>query len=138
VLHDTPAMLAVCASLDLASVNRGPLAMGLLSGKYGAESRLPMNDVRGDSPAWMTYFREGRPAPEFLARLDAIRDILTSEGRTLAQGALGWLLARSPHTIPIPIPGIRTPDQAEQNAGALRHGPLTPAQLAEIDALLER
>jgi aryl-alcohol dehydrogenase-like predicted oxidoreductase len=54
----------------------------------------------------MEYFAEGRPAPELLARLGAIREVLTSGGRTLAQGALGWLLARSPRTVP--IPGIRT------------------------------
>ena len=51
---------------------------------------------------WVGYFDRGRPAPEWLARLDAIRDLLASGGRTLAQGALGWLLARSPRTVPIP------------------------------------
>lgn len=136
VLNDTPAMLAACDTHDLASVNRGPLAMGLLSGKYGSGSRLPTDDVRGDSPAWMTYFKDGSPAPEFLAAMDAIRDILTSGGRTPAQGALAWLLARSERTVP--IPGIRTVEQAEQNAGALQHGPLDQAQLRQIDELLGR
>ncbi|MFB4270541.1 aldo/keto reductase [Nonomuraea sp. GTA35] len=136
VLRDAPAMLAVCETHELASVNRGPLAMGLLSGKYGPQSRLPMNDVRGDSPAWMTLFRDGRPAPEFLAMMEAIRDILTSGGRTLAQGALGWLLGRSDRTVP--IPGIRTVAQAEENAAALRHGPLSAAELARIGELLQR
>ncbi|MGP3910558.1 aldo/keto reductase [Nonomuraea sp. 10N515B] len=134
VLRDAPAMLAVCDTHDLASVNRGPLAMGLLSGKYAPHSRLPMNDVRGDSPAWMTFFRDGSPAPEFLAMLEAIRDILTSGGRTLVQGALGWLLARGGRTVP--IPGIRTAAQTGENAGALRHGPLTAAEMAQIGELL--
>ncbi|HUR09445.1 MAG TPA: aldo/keto reductase [Nonomuraea sp.] len=135
VLHDTPAMLAVCDTHELASVNRGPLAMGLLTGKYGPDSRLPLDDVRGDSPQWMTFFKDGRPAPEFLAKLGAIRDILTTDGRTLAQGALGWLLARNGRTVP--IPGIRTVGQAEQNAGALRHGPLAQAQMEQIHELLQ-
>ncbi len=137
VFDDAPGILAVCDTHDLASVNRGPLAMGLLTGKYGAASRLPADDVRGNAgPAWMKYFTDGGPSPEFLARLDAIREILTSGGRTLTQGALGWLLARSGRTVP--IPGIRTVAQAEENAGALRHGPLTPEQLTEIDSLLGR
>jgi aryl-alcohol dehydrogenase-like predicted oxidoreductase len=136
VLDDAPAMLATCDTFDLASVNRGPLAMGLLSGKYGPGARVSGADVRAGSPSWLVYFREGRPSPDFLARLDAIRDILTSGGRTLAQGALAWLLARSPRTIP--IPGIRTPEQAAENAGALTHAPLAPAQMAEIDTLLGR
>lgn len=134
VFEDAPQMLGVCEAHDLASINRAPLAMGLLGGRYGPDSRLATNDVRGDSPDWVAYFRDGRPSPEFLARLDVVRDILTSDGRTLAQGALGWLLARSPRTVP--IPGIRTAAQAEQNAGALRHGPLDGTQLAEIDRLL--
>jgi aryl-alcohol dehydrogenase-like predicted oxidoreductase len=136
LLDDAPEMLAVCAEHGLASVNRGPLAMGLLSGKYDARSRLGGDDVRGDSPEWMRYFRDGRPVPEWLARLAAVREVLTAGGRTVAQGALGWLLARSPDTVP--IPGIRTVAQAEQNAGALAHGPLDRAALADIDRLLGR
>ena len=133
VLADTPDMLAVCDAFDLASVNRGPLAMGLLTGKYGAADQVPGDDVRANAP-WMRYFSGGRPAPDWLARLDAVRDVLTSGGRTLAQGALGWVLARSPRTVP--IPGIRTVAQAEQNAAALDLGPLSPAQLTEIAQLL--
>jgi aryl-alcohol dehydrogenase-like predicted oxidoreductase len=135
VLADAPAMLDVCDARDIASINRGPLAMGLLTGKYDAASRLPAGDVRGPGgPSWMEYFANGRPAPELLARLGAIREVLTSGGRTLAQGALGWLLARSPRTVP--IPGIRTVAQAEQNAAALRLGPLPTTAMAEITRLL--
>ena len=109
--------------------------MGLLTGKYHAASRLPAGDVRGSGgPSWMEYFTDGRPAPEPLARLGAIREVLTSDGRTPAQGALGWLLARSPRTVP--IPGIRTVAQAEQNAAMLRLGPLPAAAMAEIARLL--
>ena len=38
----------------------------------------------------------------------------------------------------VPIPGFRTVAQVEDNAGAMRFGPLAPAQMKEIDALLER
>ena len=133
VLADDAGMLAVCGTFDLASINRSPLAMGLLTGKYGAATRLPADDVRAAQP-WVGYFTDGRPAPQWLARLDAIREVLTGGGRTLAQGALCWLLARSPRTVP--IPGIRTITQAEQNAAPLRLGPLTPAEMADITQLL--
>jgi aryl-alcohol dehydrogenase-like predicted oxidoreductase len=91
VLQDAGAMLEVCERLGLASVNRSPLGMGLLSGKFRAGSRLSGDDVRGDEPAWMKYFRDGRPSPEWLARLDAVREVLTAGGRTLVQGALAWI-----------------------------------------------
>ena len=62
--------------------------------------------------------------------------MLTSEGRTLAQGALAWIWARSPRTVP--IPGFKTVAQVEENCGALAAGPLTADQLAEIDRILGR
>ncbi len=136
VLHDAPAMLAVCDELALASVNRSPLAMGLLTGKFTADSRLPADDIRGQAPDWLTYFRDGRPTPESLARLDAIREILTSGGRSPAAGALSWILGRSDRTIP--VPGFRTVAQVEQNVGAATFGPLRPDQIHEIDRLLGR
>lgn len=134
VLSDTPAMLDLCAEHQLTSINRGPLAMGLLSGKYTAQSCLGADDVRGDSPAWMRYFADGSPSPHWLARLAKIRDILTVDGRTLAQGALGWILAR--HNATVPIPGCRTVAQTEENAGTLAVGPLTQEAVTEIAALL--
>ena len=88
-------------------------------------------------PTWLLGFGDGSGAdPEWLARVDALKDVLTSEGRTLAQGALAWLWARSTRTIP--IPGFRSVAQAEENAGALAKGALTSAQLAEVDRLLTR
>ena len=133
VFAGAPRMLAACDAHDLASVANSPLAMGLLTGKYTAASRLPDDDVRARQ-VWVEYFREGRPAPEWLARLDAIRGLLTGGGRTLAQGALCWLLARSPRAVP--IPGIKTVGQAEQNAAALHLGPLPAAEMTEITRLL--
>jgi aryl-alcohol dehydrogenase-like predicted oxidoreductase len=120
--------LAVCEAAHLASLNRGPLAMGLLTGKFTAVSTIPENDVRF---GW--DFKEGTQA-ERLKKLDALREVLTQDGRTLAQAALGWLWARSANTIP--IPGFKTVAQVEENAAALRLGPLTQQQMIEIDRLM--
>jgi aryl-alcohol dehydrogenase-like predicted oxidoreductase len=136
VLHDAPAMLALCDEHGLASINRSPLAMGLLTGKFTAGSRLPADDIRGQSPDWLAYFRDGRPTDEWLAKLDAVRTILTSEGRSLAAGALGWILGRSERTIP--VPGFRTVAQVEQNLGAAAFGPLHVDQIRDIDRLIGR
>jgi aryl-alcohol dehydrogenase-like predicted oxidoreductase len=137
VLEDAGPMIALCEQLDLASINRGPLAMGLLTGKYQAASTLASDDVRGDrSPAWMQYFKDGKPNPEWLRKLDAIREILASDGRTLAQGALAWIWARSEQTVP--IPGFRTVRQVEENCAAMQFGPLSAEQMREIDTLLSR
>ncbi len=136
VLADNAAMIALCEQHNLAAINRGPLAMGLLTGKYPAGASLPDDDVRGHSQEWMEYFKDGKPNPDWLRRLEAIREILTSKGRSLAQGALAWLWARSPQTLP--IPGFKTIAQVEDNSGAMQFGPLTAEQMAEIDAILVR
>ncbi|MBN1966875.1 MAG: aldo/keto reductase [Anaerolineae bacterium] len=130
VVHDAAEVLAVCEAHNLASINRAPLAMGVLTGKYGRDAAFKATDVRAAD-----WFRERWLQP-VVDNLDALRDILTSDGRTLAQGALAWLWGRSELTIP--IPGIRTVAQAEENAGAMGFGPLTPAQMDEIERLLGR
>ena len=137
VLSDNPEVIAVCEEFELAAINRGPLAMGLLTGKYKPDTQLGDNDVRGTkSPEWMQYFKDGKPTPEWMDKVAAVREILTSEGRTLAQGALAWLWGRSETTIP--IPGIRTVAQAKENCKAMQFGPLTVEQMAEIDQILGR
>ncbi len=137
VLEPKDDMLALCDAHDLAAIDRGPLAMGLLTGKYGPDTRVPDDDVRGArAPAWMKYFVGGRPNPEWHGRCEAVREILTRGGRTVAQGALAWLWARSPRNVP--IPGCRTVRQVVENAGAMRFGPLSPDDMREIDELLGR
>ncbi len=136
VIADNAPLLAFIEGHGLASINRGPLGMGLLSGKYDANTLLAVDDIRGKSPDWMQYFHDGVPNPDWLAKLAAIRDILTSGGRTLAQGALAWIWGRSPVTIP--IPGFRTVRQITENVRAMEFGPLTGAQVQEIDAILGR
>jgi aryl-alcohol dehydrogenase-like predicted oxidoreductase len=130
VIHDNAAILAVCDRFNLACVNRGPLGMGLLTGKYTRDSKWAANDVRNRE-----WVQEIFAKPIF-DHLEELRAILTSNGRTLAQGALAWLWARNPHTIP--IPGVRTVKQVEENAGAMAFGPLMPDQMGQIEALLGR
>lgn len=135
VFESNPEVLAICEQYDLAAINRGPLAMGMLTDKYTSASRPSDDDVRGvKSPEWMKYFKDGKPNLAFLEKRDAVRDILTSGGRTVAQGALAWLWARSPNAIP--IPGFRTVAQVEENCRAMEFGPLAPDEMDEIDAIL--
>jgi len=71
-----------------------------------------------------------------LDRAEAIRDLLQTGGRSVAQGALGWLLARSARSIP--IPGARTVKQVVENAAALEFGPLPGTVMRQIEQLIER
>ena len=128
VIDDNPAMVELLEAENLAGINRGPLAMGVLTGKFTRASAFADDDIR--RRGFDFAGKEGRT----LDALDQIRDILTGAGRTLAQGALCWLLARSP--LFVPIPGIRTVAQARENAGAIGHGPLSDAERSEIQTAL--
>lgn len=137
VLFDNPEVISIAEKHNLAAINRGPLAMGLLTARYTADTEAAEDDVRGrKSPEWMMFFKNGKPNPEFLERREAVKEILCSKGRSLAQGSLAWLWGRSERTIP--IPGFRTVSQVEENAAAMAFGPLTAQQMSEIDRLLGR
>ncbi len=135
VLDGNMALLALCETLDLASINRGPLGMGLLTGKFAPDSTFANDDVRTHAQ-WHPGFKNGKPTQDWLDKLASIREVLTSGGRTLAQGALAWIWARSPKTVP--IPGFKTVAQVEENCKALEFGPLTAEQMREIDQILGR
>jgi aryl-alcohol dehydrogenase-like predicted oxidoreductase len=134
LLNENSAMVDFCEAHDLASINRGPLAMGLLSGRYGDPAQLGDSDIRRHAPGWLKYFKDGVPVPALVRRMEAVRDLLTSGGRSTVQGALAWIWAKSANNIP--IPGFRTAAQVEHNAAAMELGPLTPTQIEEIDDLL--
>ena len=123
-----------CEKHGFACLCNTPLGMGFLSGEFSADTRFGADDVRGSASEWTEYFADGKPKREFLRKIDAIRDILRSGGRTEAQGALAWLWAKSPANIP--IPGFKTVKQVEENICAMAFGPLENEQMAQIQSLL--
>ena len=139
VFTETPGLVDLCERGSMTAIIRSPLASGFLSGKFGPESRLPREDWRSQALelGWGDLFNaDGSANPEWLARLDALREVLSSGGRSLVQGALGWLWARSPATLP--IPGFKTVAQVEENVGALGFGPLLADQMAQVEAIMGR
>lgn len=135
VLTGSAELLALAERMKLASMNRAPLGMGVLTGKITPETRFREDDIR-QKVEWFAGIKGGRANQDWLDALASIREILTSNGRTLAQGALAWIWGRSLATVP--LPGFRTVAQVQENAKAMEFGPLTPAQMAEIDRILGR
>lgn len=127
-LFDNVPMREVCAEFDLAGINKDPLHKGFLTGKFKANTTFPKNDIRSG-----TDFS----SPEIVKRLqvvDEIRSILTSNGRTMAQGALAYIWALDERMVP--IPGFKSVEQVKENAGAMDFGPLTEAQVKEIQGIV--
>jgi aryl-alcohol dehydrogenase-like predicted oxidoreductase len=136
VFYRADMLIPTIEQKGLLSINRSPLAMGLLGGRHDATTKFDAGEVRGRTATWMDYFADGRIRPEYAKRLADIRDLLQSDGRTLVQGALCWLWARSDATLP--IPGFRNSDQVTEIAGTLTFGPLAPTTMAEIETLIDR
>lgn len=109
----------------------GPLAGGLLSGKYGTEGRH-LEGTRSASPTGGFVNREpylARNTAQILERLLQIADTLN---RPAAAIALQWLVARP--AVASVIIGARTVEQARQNIEAVET-PVPRDALAELDEL---
>jgi aryl-alcohol dehydrogenase-like predicted oxidoreductase len=127
-IYDHPEMRNLCAEFDLAGINKDPLNKGILTGKFNSASTFPENDIRS-----MANFSEPRMV-ERLRIVDELRDILTSNGRTMAQGALAYIWGLDERMVP--IPGFKSVEQVQDNAGALQFGPLTELQVKEIQGIV--
>jgi aryl-alcohol dehydrogenase-like predicted oxidoreductase len=123
-------VLSFCDEHDLLAIVNGPLGKGLLTGKFDQATRFPEGDLRRQR-RWNV--QEGALAKGHHV-VEQLRDILTSDGRTLAQAALGALWARSERCLP--IPGFKTVAQVRENVGALEYGPLSPQQMQAIADLV--
>lgn len=133
-LYPAPESCRLAEENGLIALIRSPLAMGFLSGKFRAGHSFDPDDIRGTSVSWLKPFKDGKLNPDYVRKLDAIIDLLTSGGRTPIQGALGWIWATSLRALP--IPGIRTVAQAKENTGALAFGALAAEAVAEIETVL--
>ncbi len=104
-----------------------PLASGLLTGKY-KRTAMPQGARLTDS---------SRHADRFLSErnwriVGALEAFCARRGRTLIELAFGWLLARP--IVASVIAGASTPEQVEQNVGAVGWS-LSAEDLAEMDRI---
>lgn len=107
-------------------VIRGPLKMGLLTGKFTPETAFPEGDIRKNWPNEQWY-------NDNLGKVEQLRP-LTNENRTLGQAALRYVLSHP--AVSVVIPGAKTPAQAEQNALASVRPLLSKEDLQLINQVL--
>jgi aryl-alcohol dehydrogenase-like predicted oxidoreductase len=106
---ETNGVLAAARELNVTILAYSPLAQGLLTGKYTAGN--PPTGARSLDRRFQTAgLQKIQPVLNKLAELG------DKYSKTPAQVALNWLMCQ-PGVIP--IPGIKTATQVEQNAGAM-------------------
>lgn len=92
-----------------------PLAKGLLSGQYAPGAAPPPRSPWAGGKRGVTL--NTVLSPKVVAVIDAVRDVATERGKTVAQVALNWVLAHSEVTVA--ISGSDTIEQLDDNLGAL-------------------
>ncbi len=131
-------VLPRAAEAGVAIIARVPLASGLLSGKYSAETTFGADDHRnynrnGDAFDVGETF-SGVPYEVGLKAVDRLRPLVPA-GATMAQFALRWI-ADQPQ-VSVVIPGARNPEQARGNAAAADLAPLSDEVHAEVRAVYD-
>jgi len=132
-------VIPAAAERGVSIIARVPLASGLLSGRYTADTVFAENDHRtfnrhgeafdvGETFAGVDFERGVEAAREFAA--------LVPEGVTPAQAAIAWLAQQEGVTTV--IPGARSPEQVRANAAAGALPPLGAAFDAGVRALYDR
>ncbi len=111
VLNQAPAtaLFPLAKEKGYGIIARVPLASGLLSGKFRADSAFPTDDVRQN-------FLTAKRLEEVIGRVDEVKSIIGGTARSLAEGALRFVLAED--AISTTIPGMRNVRQVEMNVGA--------------------
>ena len=123
----------------VAVIVRVPLASGLLSGKFRADTRFEDDDHRrfnrkGEAFDVGETF-SGVPYEVGLAAVEKLRP-LVPEGATLAQLALRWILMNE--AVRVVIPGARNARQALDNLAAAELAPLPESTMAEVARIYDQ
>ena len=100
------------------------LAQGMLTNRFTSKGR-------GEGSSRPSFSNEAAEDPDVIARIDALAEIATRRGQTLAQLALVWVL-RLP-TVSSTLVGASSVKQLEENLKALDNLDLSDDELAEID-----
>jgi aryl-alcohol dehydrogenase-like predicted oxidoreductase len=119
-------LLPYCREHEMGVLAYGPLAKGLLTGKFSADSQI--RGVRAEDPEFTgARFRQN------LDFVDRLRPMAARYGKTVGQLALNWVIHQP--GITAALFGAKRPSQVVENLGASGWS-IDAADLARIDELL--
>ncbi|HVA07793.1 MAG TPA: aldo/keto reductase [Acidimicrobiales bacterium] len=124
-------VLPHCERAGLAFLPYFPLASGLLSGKYKAGQPAP----EGTRLAAMGDAAASQLSDERLATVAALEKVAESEGHSVLELAIAWLLSRGP--VASVIAGATKPEQVTANVKAASWH-LSDDDLAQVDRVAPR
>lgn len=111
--------------MGCAIIAREPLANGFLTGKYDINSAFESGDIRRNWPRDYIHARvKAANKLSFLSR---------NGSRTLAQTAICWVLECP--LVTVTIPGIKTPEQAQENLASSSVPPISKEERQSLEDL---
>ena len=120
-------------------IARVPLASGMLSGRLTRMTRFAADDHRNFNRHGEEFDRgETFSGVDYETGLRAVGKLrrLVPPGANLSQLALRWILMFD--AVSCVIPGVRRPDQMEDNVGAAKLKPLSRAKMAAVRRIYDK
>lgn len=122
-------ILPYCREHGIGVLVYGPLAHGLLTGKYTPDTEFPDDDWRSGSEVF-----QGRAFRRNLEVVNRLEGLAERKGCSIAQLAVTWTLSHP--AVDCAIVGARNPEQIEETARSVEVE-LEPDDLSEIESILE-
>ena len=122
------AILPAIRELEIGFVPYAPLGRGFLTSTVKPAAEYDASDMRRWDERW-----QGDNYTKNLAAVEQLKQLAATEGLTVAQLALGWLLAQGDDIVP--IFGTKNRKRLEENVGAAGKA-LAPATLARVNEIL--
>jgi aryl-alcohol dehydrogenase-like predicted oxidoreductase len=122
-------LLSYCQENGIAVLVRGPLRRGLLAGKYDLDTVFT-DTVRA---VWNAGGNGRASYEQDVAQVTKLKTVL-QPGNEMVTAALRYVISHP--TLPVAIPGCKSPTQAEMNAAAGAEA-LTPDEIEKLTGVLD-
>ena len=135
-------LLPFCRRNGIGVIAYGPLAYGLLTGKFNKETQFPENDWRSgklfpDPGDWQYHINifQGKQYLRNLRIVERLKKIAKKYDKTMGQLAIQWVLSNP--SVSCAIVGAKNVDQLEQNIGG-QGWKIEKQDLLKINSILDK
>ncbi len=131
---ETNGVFDICEKENIFIIPYAPLAEGTLTGKYRSGKKVPIQyavtsyfghlDLTKERNDGIPFVKRlfSKPRESDIKRMEPLMEVMekiaAAHEKTIAQVAINWLLTQERVKV-VPIPGVRSVKQANDNAGAL-------------------
>ena len=128
-----PDLFPYCLEHGVGVMAYGPLAHGLLTGTFTAQTAFDSKDWRAGGGIFGLPLMKGDNLLRNIEVVDRLKEVAAASGRSVAELAVAWVLRQQ--VVTVALVGARRPGEVEQNVKAVGWK-LEPDELRRIDEIL--